>query len=134
MRSAYLQPFAMYGEDLAALEKSAAKVAELRGPGLRQDWPGICAPFHFGCTLWRKYAAPAFSECRELDIARAEYDPAAKRLAVELKAVPQSRLVVESAAPPKRILRNGTPVEAGKAASGFALPLLEGENEFIVEF
>ena len=62
------------------------------------------------------------------------YDPAAKRLAVELKAVPQSRLVVESAAPPKRILRNGTPVEAGKAASGFALPLLEGENEFIVEF
>ncbi len=46
----------------------------------------------------------------------------------ELAAVPSSRLVLEGATP-KRILRNGEPVEAG-----FRLPLLPGKNRFIVEY
>ncbi len=134
MRSAYLQPFSMYGEDPAALERATAKVLELHGENLKRDWPGICAPFHFGCTLWRKYSAPAFAECNELDISRAVYDPDTRKLEIDFEAGPRSRLVVESVTPPKRILRHGSEVEAAKTDAGCLLPLLPGENRFVLEF
>jgi len=133
MHSAYLQPVAMYAENPDLAAEYAPKVAELHGPSLRRDWPGICAPFHFGIALWRKYAAPAFSVCEELEMAKAVYDPAAKRLEFELSAGPSSRLVLEGATP-KRILRNGEPVEAEPVEAGFRLPLLTGKNGFVIEY
>ena len=133
MRSAYLQPLAMYAENPDRAAECAPRVAELCGPSLRRDWPGICAPFHFGVALWRKYAAPAFSICEEVDLTGAVYDPAAKRLELELSAGPSSRLVVEGATP-KRIFRNGEPVSAKAVEAGFRLPLLSGKNEFVIEY
>ncbi len=133
MRSAYLQPLAMYAENPDRAAECAPRVAELCGPSLRRDWPGICAPFHFGVALWRKYAAPAFSICEEVDLTSAVYDPAAKRLELECSAGPSSRVTVEGAMP-KRILRNGEPVEAEPVEAGFRLPLVSGKNQFAIEY
>ena len=129
--SEYLPVLAVFAGDLPLRDAVRKSMALNPRTG---DWPGIRVPTQLGMVLWNETLRISFREWRELMIHSAWYDPAERHLTLSADAVPGSRLTLSSAAPPKRVLRNGKTVRTEQRENGWGIPLEQGANQIEILF
>ena len=129
--SEYIPVLALFAENLPLRDMVRKSMALNPRTG---DWPGIRVPTQLGMVLWNETLRISFREWRELMIHSACYDPEKRLLMLSVDAIPESRLTLSSANPPKRVLRNGKTVRTEQRENGWGIPLEQGSNQIEILF
>lgn len=82
---------------------------------------------------WRLYDQVNLSCAESMTLHQAEYDPNSKQLTIRCTANRDSRLAFEAARDVKTVTRNGKQVKVTKNNLGNELPLVAGENTFVIQ-
>ena len=129
----YLSPLALFAEDAHRVDAYGKETIELSTWNRNDDWPKMTYMFDLAHVPWRLYDQVNLSCVESLTLHQAEYAPQSKQLTIRCTANDASRLVFEAGRAVKHVTRNGKEVKPRTSALGNELPLVRGENLFVIQ-
>ncbi len=119
----YLQPIAFFKTPEMNLELYADQIIESKADFWQRDWPGITVAYPLALTLATTLNAPILTNCVNAKIIDFTFEPATKKLTLELEASESSLATLIS---PKAMMVNNQQITVTQGTT--KLPLKPGKN------
>lgn len=133
MNAGYLPPVYIYADPATNLDKLFANTLR-RSKKMKSDWPGMRMSYQMGIKLWREYGRVSISEFEDVNIRKADLDPATSTLELVCAAGKNGRLAISSPTKVLSVRHNGKEISFKQLKSYVALPLVAGDNRFEIVF
>ena len=129
----YLSPLSLFAKDAARVDQYGKGVIANSERNSWRDWPLMTYIYDLQHIPWRLYDQVNLSCVESLTLHQAEYAPKSKQLTIRCTANDASRLAFEAGRAVKHVTRNGKEVKPRTSALGHELPLVPGENLFVIQ-